>query len=78
VEVGKTEVLAGMIRQLIAYDVYRIEAAGPYSDDHDATVDRNVRGQNYTARPGIANPRNSISDYDTVLLGARSGTTERK
>jgi flavodoxin len=69
-KVGNTEVLAGMIRQLLACDVYRIEAADPYSDDYDATVDRNVREQNDNARPGIANPRTSISDYDTVLVGS--------
>jgi flavodoxin len=59
-----------MIRRLIGCDVYRIEAADPYSDDYDATVDRNVREQNDNARPGIANPRTSISDYDTVLVGS--------
>jgi Flavodoxin len=59
-----------MISQLIACDVYRIEAADPYSDDYDATVDRNVREQNDNARPGIANPRTSIRDYDTVLVGS--------
>jgi flavodoxin len=69
-EVGNTEVLAGMIGQLIRCDVYRIETADPYSDDYDATVDRNVREQNENARPGIANPRTSISDYDSVLLGS--------
>jgi flavodoxin len=69
-KVGNTEVLAGMISQLIACDVYRIEAADPYSDDYDATVDRNVREQNDNARPGIANPRTSISGYDTVLVGS--------
>jgi flavodoxin len=69
-EVGNTEVLAGMIRQLLACDVYRIEAADPYSDDYDVTVERNVREQDDNARPGIANPRTSISDYDTVLVGS--------
>jgi flavodoxin len=69
-QVGNTEVLAGMIAQLITCDVYRIEAADPYSDDYDATVDRNVREQNENARPRIANPRTSISDYDTVLVGS--------
>jgi hypothetical protein len=59
-----------MIGQLIACDLYRIEAADPYSDDYDATVDRNVREQNDNARPGIANLRTSISDYDTVLVGS--------
>jgi flavodoxin len=69
-EVGNTEVLAGMISQLIECDVYRIEAADPYPDDYDATVDRNVREQNDNARPSIANPLPSISDYDTVLVGS--------
>ena len=69
-EVGNTEVLAGMIRRLLACDIYRIEAADPYSDDYDATVERNVREQNDNARPGIANPRTSVSDYDTVLVGS--------
>ena len=69
-EVGNTEVLAGMIRQLLACDVYRIEAADPYSDSYDATVERNVREQNANARPAIANPLRSISDYDTVLVGS--------
>ena len=69
-EVGNTEVLVGMIRQLITCDVYRIEAADPYPYSYDATVDRNVREQNDNARPGIANPPRSISDYDTVLVGS--------
>jgi flavodoxin len=69
-EVGNTEVLAGMIRQLIGCDVYRIEAADPYPDDYDATVDRNVREQNDNARPVIANPPTSIGEYDTVLVGS--------
>ena len=69
-EVGNTEVLAGMIRQLVACDVYPIEAADPYPYSYDATVDRNVREQNDNARPGIANPPSSISDYDTVLVGS--------
>jgi flavodoxin len=69
-EVGNTEVLAAMTRQLLACDVYRIEAADPYSDDYDATVERNVREQNDNARPGIANSRTSITDYDTVLVGS--------
>jgi flavodoxin len=69
-EVGNTEVLAGTIRQLIACDVYRIEAADAYPDDYDATVDRNVREQNDNARPVIANPLASISDYDAVLVGS--------
>jgi flavodoxin len=69
-EVGNTEVLAGMIRQLIGCDLYRIEAAEPYPDGYDAARERNVREQNTGARPAIANPLPSIDQYDTVLLAS--------
>ncbi|WP_459385014.1 flavodoxin [Arthrobacter humicola] len=69
-DVGNTEVLAGMIGTLIACDVHRIEAAAPYSDGYDATVARNVREQDGNARPAIVAPLPSIEDYDTVLLAS--------
>src|SRR6266542_4000076 len=50
--------------------VHRIEAADPYPDDYDPTVERNVREQQADARPAIANPLTSIERYDTVLLGS--------
>lgn len=69
-EVGNTEVLAGMISKLIHCDVHRIEAADPYPDDYDATVQRNVREQNANARPAIATPLTSVDQYDAVLLAS--------
>lgn len=68
--VGNTEVLARMINDLIDADLYRIEAAEPYSNDYNATVARNVEEQNRDARPAIANPLDSIDQYDTVLAGS--------
>ncbi|MFG1820113.1 flavodoxin [Kribbella sp. NPDC049174] len=69
-EVGNTEVVAGMVRDLIACDVHRIEAADPYPTGYDETVARNVREQNADARPAIANPLPSIDQYDVLLLGS--------
>jgi flavodoxin len=69
-EVGNTEVLAGIIGDRIACDVHSIEAAEPYSDDYDDTVARNVEEQDADARPAIANPLPTISAYDVVLLGS--------
>lgn len=69
-KVGNTEVLAGKISQRITCDVYRIEAADPYSDDYRETVERNVQEQNADARPAIANPLDSMAAYDTVLLAS--------
>lgn len=64
---GNTEVLAGMIADRLDCDVHRIQAADPYSENYDETVQRNVREQNADARPGIANPLDSIDRYDILL-----------
>jgi flavodoxin len=69
-EVGNTEVVAGMIGDLVACDLHQIEALEPYPDDYDETVARNVREQNSDARPRIANPLPGIEKYDVVLLGS--------
>lgn len=69
-DVGNTEVLAGMISQRIGCDVHRIEAVDPYPDDYRETVERNVREQEADARPAIANPLDLIEPYDIVLLGS--------
>ncbi|MFL6136073.1 MAG: flavodoxin [Nocardioidaceae bacterium] len=74
-EVGNTEVLAGIISDRlteleVAHDVQRIEAADPYPDDYDATVARNVREQDADARPEIADPLDSLDGYDVVLIGS--------
>jgi flavodoxin len=68
--VGNTQVLAGMIADRLDCDVHRIQAADPYSEDYDETVQRNVREQNADARPRIANPLDSLDGYDTILLAS--------
>lgn len=47
-----------------------IEATDPYPQSYDATVARNRDEQEVDARPGIANPLDSITEHDTVLLGS--------
>jgi flavodoxin len=69
-EVGNTAIVAEMISSTVAVDVFRIEAADPYPDSYDATVERNVREQNSEARPAIVGALPSVEAYDTVLLGS--------
>jgi len=69
-EVGNTQVVAEMIAAAISVDAYRIEAADPYPDDYERTVERNVREEIEDARPEIANPLPHLSDYDIILLGS--------
>ena len=59
-----------MITDLIDADMYRIEAAEPYSSEYDATVQRNQQEIQDDARPAIANPLPSLDNYDVVLLGS--------
>jgi flavodoxin len=68
--IGNTEVAAGMIRDALACDLYKIQPSEPYSDSYDATVQRNVREQNARARPAIADPLASIEAYETIFLGS--------
>jgi flavodoxin len=69
-EVGHTEVLAGMIAEPIDCDTYRIEAADPYPAAYDPTVERNQDEQNTDARPGIAGELPDVSRYDAILIGS--------
>ena len=68
--VGNTQVLAGMIADRVDCDLYRIEAADPYSDDYDDTVARNVAEQNAHARPRIAKPLPRLAGYDDIILAS--------
>ncbi|MFE5023136.1 flavodoxin [Streptomyces sp. NPDC056656] len=69
-KVGNTEVMARKICELLDCDMYRIEAADPYSDGYDATVKRNVREQDADARPAIKGALPDLDGYTTVLLGS--------
>jgi flavodoxin len=69
-DVGHTEVLANMIASAVAVDVYRIQAADPYPQDYEETVERNKREQESEARPAIAGALPTVEQYDTVLLGS--------
>jgi flavodoxin len=69
-EVGNTEIVAGLISSTIRVDTFRIEAADPYPESYEATVQRNVREQGSDARPAIAGTLPDVSAYDAVLLGS--------
>jgi flavodoxin len=69
-EVGNTHIVAGMIRDAVGCDVFRIEPVEAYSDRYEPTVQRNVREQNENARPRIVGLPASIAAYDTVLIGS--------
>ena len=69
-EVGNTEVVANMVASAITVDVYRIQAADPYPESYEATVERNRQEQDDEARPAIAGRLPTVDTYNTVLLGS--------
>ncbi|WP_327097700.1 hypothetical protein OIE68_02130 [Nocardia vinacea] len=77
-EVGNTQVLAGLISARIGCDVHRIDPVEPYPDDYEATVARNVDEQDSNARPGMRtrwtrSPATTRSSWPAV-----SGTCGRR
>ncbi|AKS33744.1 flavodoxin [Mycolicibacterium goodii] len=68
--VGNTEVVAGMIRDRTAADLYKIEPVDRYPDAYDATVARNTAEQDANALPAIAAALPDIRPYDVVILGS--------
>ncbi|WP_319452839.1 MULTISPECIES: flavodoxin [unclassified Mycobacterium] len=68
--VGNTEVLADMIASTVTVDVYRIQAADPYPQSYQATVERNKNEQDAEARPAITGALPAVESYGAVLLGS--------
>ncbi|GAB3256007.1 flavodoxin [Kineosporia babensis] len=50
--------------------MYRIEAADPYPEAYEPTVQRNSQEQDEDARPEIAEALPEVSGYDAVLIGS--------
>lgn len=68
-EVGNTKVLAQIIAERVECDEHEIQAADPYPEAYDPTVERNRQEQADDARPAIAGDLPDVSGYDIVLLG---------
>jgi flavodoxin len=69
-DVGNTEVVAGMIRDRTGADLYKIEPADRYPDSYDETVDRNNEEQESNALPAIAGALPDVGPYEVVILGS--------
>lgn len=66
---GNTEDMAADIAQQTSADLLKLEPADPYPEDYSATGDRAKMEVDTNARPEIANLPESISEYDTILVG---------
>ena len=69
VKVGNTEIVVGLMKELIEADTFKIEMKEPYSPVYMTCIDEAKKDKQKNARPELTNYPESIDDYDTVVLG---------
>ncbi len=69
VKVGNTEIVAGLMKELIEADTFKIEMKNPYSPVYMTCIDEAKKDKQNNARPELTTYLESIDDYDTIVLG---------
>ena len=69
VKVGNTEIVVGLMKELIEADTFKIEMKDPYSPVYMTCIDEAKKDKQNNARPELASYPDSIDDYDTIVLG---------
>ena len=68
VKVGNTEIVAGIIKDLIPADTFKIEMKNPYSPVYMTCIEEAKKDLRAKARPELVSMLESIDEYDTVIL----------
>lgn len=68
-EVGNTEVAAGIIQELTGADLFKIEQAEPYAKDYNECIAQAQDDQRQNARPKLKNYPKTLDGYDVIYLG---------
>ena len=68
VKVGNTEIVAGIIKDLIPADSFKIEMKNPYSPVYMTCIEEAKKDLRAKARPELVSVPESIDEYDTVIL----------
>ena len=69
VKIGNTEIAAGLTKELIDADLFKIEMRDPYSPVYLTCIDEAKKDLRDNARPELDSYLDSIEGYDTVVLG---------
>ena len=69
VKVGNTEIVAGLMKELIDADTFKIEMKDPYSPVYMTCIEEAKRDKQNNARPELTDYIDSIDEYDTIVLG---------
>ena len=68
VKVGNTEIVAGIMKDLISADTFKIEMKDPYSPVYMTCIEEAKKDLRAKARPELVSMPESIDEYDTVVL----------
>ena len=68
VKVGNTEIVCGILQELIPADSFKIEMKNPYSPVYMTCIEEAKRDLRAKARPELTSMPDSIDEYDTVVL----------
>ena len=67
--IGNTQVAAGIIEKLIQTEMFKIEQVQPYSKDYNECIAQAQADQKRNARPELKNYPESIKPYNVIYLG---------
>lgn len=67
-EIGNTEVAAGMIQEITGADVFKIEPQQAYSKDYNECIAEAQADQRRNARPELKGYPDSLEKYETIYL----------
>ena len=67
-DVGNTEVAAGMIQKLTDAALFKIEPQKPYSKSYNECIAQAQDDQKRDARPELKSYPESLNDYQTIYL----------
>ena len=68
VKVGNTEIVGGIIKDLVPADTFKIEMKNPYSPVYMTCIEEDKKDLRAKARPELVSMPESIDEYDTVIL----------
>ncbi len=68
VKVGNTEIVAGILKDMIEADTFKIEMKEPYSPVYMTCIEEAKRDLQDKARPELIALLQSIEEYDTIIL----------
>ena len=68
VKVGNTEIVVGVMKDLIEADTFKIEMKDPYSPVYMTCIEEAKKDLRAKARPELVSMPDRIDEYDTIVL----------